>query len=110
MPTPTTVPALLALRGRPRPYPGLVEPAANAVVVDGHRHAAADLDWEPPEIRCVYGAALNYASQRRELDAVFRRPPHGSPPAAPVLYIKPRNTWLGHGVAVRLPEDVEEIA
>ena len=110
MPTPNRVPALLALRGRPRPYPGLVEPAANAVVFDGRRHAAADLEWDPVDVRCVYAAALNHTGQRRELDAVFRQPPHHSPPAAPVLYLKPRNTWLGSGVAVMLPEDVEEIA
>ena len=47
-----TVPALLALRGRPRPYPARIEPAANAVVVDGRRYAAADLDWDPPDVRC----------------------------------------------------------
>jgi 5-oxopent-3-ene-1,2,5-tricarboxylate decarboxylase/2-hydroxyhepta-2,4-diene-1,7-dioate isomerase len=107
---PNTVPALLALRGRPRPYPGLVDPAANTVLVDGRRRAASDLDWDPPDVRCVYAAALNSASQRRELDAVFRQPPHGSPPVAPVLYLKPRNTWLGHGAAVLLPEEVDEIA
>ena len=110
MTTPNTVPALLALRGRPRPYPGLVDPAANEVVVDGRRRAAADLDWDPPDVRCVYGAALNSASQRRELDASFRQPPYQSPPVAPVLYIKPRNTWLGHRVPVMVPGDVEEVA
>ena len=103
MPTPITLPALLALRGRPRPYPGRVEPATNAVVVDGRRHAAADLDWDPPEVRCVYGAALNYRQQRHELDALFRQPPHLVPPVAPVLYIKPRNTWLGHRAAITVP-------
>jgi 5-oxopent-3-ene-1,2,5-tricarboxylate decarboxylase/2-hydroxyhepta-2,4-diene-1,7-dioate isomerase len=110
MTTPNTVPALLALRGRPRPYPGLVDPAANEVVVDGRRRAAADLDWDPPDVRCVYGAALNSTSQRRELDASFRQPPYQSPPVAPVLYIKPRNTWLGHRVPLIVPSDVEEVA
>ena len=109
MPTPITLPALLALRGRPRPYPGRVEPATNAVVVDGRRHAAADLDWDPPEVRCVYGAALNYREQRQELDALFRQPPHLVPPVAPVLYIKPRNTWLGHRAAITVPEDADEL-
>ena len=105
----TTVPALLALRGRPRPYPARIEPAANAVVVDGRRYAAADLDWDPPDVRCVYGSALNFTSQRRALDAVFHQPPHNAPPAAPVLYIKPRNTWLGHRAAVTVPAGSEEV-
>jgi 5-oxopent-3-ene-1,2,5-tricarboxylate decarboxylase/2-hydroxyhepta-2,4-diene-1,7-dioate isomerase len=109
MPTPNTVPALLAVRGRPRPYPGRVDPAANAVVIDARRHPAADLEWDPPDVRCVYAAALNHADERRELDAVFRQPPHGSPPVAPVLYLKPRNTWIGHGVAIALPEGTDEI-
>jgi 5-oxopent-3-ene-1,2,5-tricarboxylate decarboxylase/2-hydroxyhepta-2,4-diene-1,7-dioate isomerase len=109
MPTSITLPALLALRGRPRPYPGQVEPTTNTVVVDGRRHAAAELEWDPPEVRCVYGAALNYRQQRRGLDALFRQPPHVAPPVAPVLYIKPRNTWLGHRAAITVPEDADEI-
>ncbi len=31
------------------------------------------------------------------------QPPYKGLPAAPVLYVKPRNTWAGQGVAVGLP-------
>jgi 5-oxopent-3-ene-1,2,5-tricarboxylate decarboxylase/2-hydroxyhepta-2,4-diene-1,7-dioate isomerase len=51
----------------------------------------------------VYGALLNY---RADLDALGPRmisAPYNAPPRAPVLYIKPRNTWIGDGDQVALP-------
>ena len=109
MPAANTVPALLALRGRPQPCSGLVEPTTGCVVVDGRRLASTDLQWDVPELGCVYGTALNFRSVRAALESSFNQPPHNAPPQAPVLYIKPRNTWLAHGLAVRLPDDVEAV-
>ena len=105
----TTVPALFALRGRPQPCRGLVEPRTGSVILDGGRHAVADLQWDVPQLGCVYGTALNFRSVRSRLEAAFNQPPHNAPPRAPVLYIKPRNTWLAHGLPVRLPGDVAEV-
>ncbi len=93
--TSRVVPALLALRGNPQPIEARVEPAENAVTIDGKRVEASDLEWEVPAIGCVYGAALNFRGLRDLLEPEFHRPPYDRPPSAPVLYIKPRNTWLG---------------
>ena len=107
--TSSVVPALLALRGNPQPIAARVEPAENAVTIDGKRVEASDLEWEVPAIGCVYGAALNFRGLRDLLEPEFHRPPYDRPPIAPVLYIKPRNTWLAHRRPVPLPAGVDEV-
>jgi len=62
-----------------------------------------------PPPGCVYGAALNYRPALETLADVFNRAPHGKPPVAPVLYIKPRNTWTTHLQPVPLPDGVDAV-
>jgi 5-oxopent-3-ene-1,2,5-tricarboxylate decarboxylase/2-hydroxyhepta-2,4-diene-1,7-dioate isomerase len=60
-------------------------------------------------MRTVYGTLLNF---RREWDAWAPRmseAPYKSPPKAPVLYIKPANTWSANGASIRLPANVPEV-
>ena len=109
MATSRTVSALLALRDRPQPFEARIDPAENAVIIDGRRVDASELDWDIPAIGCVYGAALNFRGVRELLEPAFHGPPHNAAPRAPVLYIKPRNTWLPHRCPVPLPADVEAV-
>ncbi|QIL82839.1 4-hydroxyphenylacetate isomerase [Diaphorobacter sp. HDW4A] len=51
----------------------------------------------------VYGALLNDRATQARMAAQFGEAPYKAPPQAPVLYIKPRNTHAGDGVAVPLP-------
>ncbi len=49
---------------------------------------------------------------RGELDALgdaLSVPPYQAPPKAPILYIKPANTHIGHGHDVTLPADVDAV-
>lgn len=58
----------------------------------------------------VYGTLMNF---RSELDALGERanqPPYGGPPKAPVLYVKPANTWTENGGSIVLPAGVQEVA
>jgi 5-oxopent-3-ene-1,2,5-tricarboxylate decarboxylase/2-hydroxyhepta-2,4-diene-1,7-dioate isomerase len=58
----------------------------------------------------AYGVVLN---DRAELDALapaFIEPPYRSPPDAPVLYIKPRNTLVASGAGVALPPDLPRVS
>lgn len=58
----------------------------------------------------VYGTLMNF---RSELDALGRKmneEPYKGPPSAPVLYVKPANTWTGSGGAIPLPAHVPEVA
>ena len=71
MATSRTVSALLALRDRPQPFEARIDPAENAVIIDGRRVDASELDWDIPAIGCVYGAALNFRGVRELLEPEF---------------------------------------
>jgi len=57
----------------------------------------------------VYGTLLNHVDALAALGAAVHEPPYKAPPKAPVLYIKPRNTWAGEGDAVVVPAGVDEL-
>ena len=63
--------------------------------------------WLPPTTGLVYGVILNDRASLQTYGDQMQRPPHGKPPAAPVLYIKPYNTHAGHRSIVTLPAGVE---
>jgi 5-oxopent-3-ene-1,2,5-tricarboxylate decarboxylase/2-hydroxyhepta-2,4-diene-1,7-dioate isomerase len=54
----------------------------------------------------VYGVALNDREQHQCLAATFRELPYGKAPQRPVLYIKPRNCFVGSGSSVLLSPDL----
>jgi 5-oxopent-3-ene-1,2,5-tricarboxylate decarboxylase/2-hydroxyhepta-2,4-diene-1,7-dioate isomerase len=64
-----------------------------------------ELQWDTPTRGAVYGVLMNY---RGALEA-FRMIGVGSsvPPKAPVLFVKPANTWIAYGDAIPIPEDVD---
>jgi 5-oxopent-3-ene-1,2,5-tricarboxylate decarboxylase/2-hydroxyhepta-2,4-diene-1,7-dioate isomerase len=64
---------------------------------------------EPPVGGCVYGVILNVRRQIETLGAALSAPPYAAPPRAPVLYIKPPNTYLPGGGEVPVPPDVEAL-
>ena len=53
----------------------------------------------------VYGALLNDRATALRLAPQFDSAPYKAPPQAPVLYIKPRNTFAGDHAAVAVPRD-----
>jgi len=58
----------------------------------------------------VYGTLMNF---RGELDALGDRmndAPYKAPPKAPVLYVKPANTWTEDGGAIAIPARATEVA
>jgi len=57
----------------------------------------------------VYGTLLNHADALAALGAAVHEPPYRAPPKAPVLYIKPRNTWVGDGDPIVVPADADEL-
>ncbi|MGZ5194635.1 MAG: fumarylacetoacetate hydrolase family protein [Ramlibacter sp.] len=54
-------------------------------------------------IRTVYGTLLNFRGELDSLGPQMNEPPYDAPPKAPVLYIKPANTWSRNGAAIALP-------
>ena len=63
----------------------------------------------PPVSGTVYGVLLNDRSALDALGDAVSAPPYKAPPRAPVLYVKPRNTFAGHRAEVRIPDAVEEV-
>jgi len=57
----------------------------------------------------VYGTLLNHRDALAALGDAVHQPPYKAPPRAPVLYIKPRNTWVGDGDAVHVPAGVDAL-
>lgn len=62
-----------------------------------------------PRRGTVYGTLLNHADALAALGAAAHAPPYKAPPRAPVLYIKPRNTWAGDGDTIVVPAGVSEL-
>ena len=62
-----------------------------------------------PGRNTVYGAALNYRSTLAALGDALTAKPYGAPPKAPVLYIKPANTWIGDDDPVPVPADASAV-
>jgi 5-oxopent-3-ene-1,2,5-tricarboxylate decarboxylase / 2-hydroxyhepta-2,4-diene-1,7-dioate isomerase len=62
-----------------------------------------------PRRGTVYGTLFNHADALAALGAAVHAPPYKAPPKAPVLYIKPRNTWAGDGDAIVVPAGVLEL-
>lgn len=73
---------------------------------------AADPDgpaFHPPVRGTVYGALMNHRDALAALGEAVHAAPYKKPPQAPVLYIKPRNTQVGHRVPVHVPDDAPEL-
>lgn len=57
----------------------------------------------------VYGTLLNDSATVQRLSPEFDSAPYKAAPRAPVLYLKPRNTWAREGAAVAVPAAPGEV-
>jgi 5-oxopent-3-ene-1,2,5-tricarboxylate decarboxylase/2-hydroxyhepta-2,4-diene-1,7-dioate isomerase len=57
----------------------------------------------------VYGTLMNFRGELDALGAQMNQPPYKAPPVAPVLYIKPANTWTENGGTIPVPAHVPEV-
>lgn len=57
----------------------------------------------------VYGTLLNHRDALAALGDQVHAAPYKAPPKAPILYIKPRNTWGVDGEPVAVPAGVDEL-
>jgi 5-oxopent-3-ene-1,2,5-tricarboxylate decarboxylase / 2-hydroxyhepta-2,4-diene-1,7-dioate isomerase len=60
-------------------------------------------------MRTVYGTLLNFRGELEALAPKMHEAPYGAPPKAPVLYIKPANTWTDNGVRIIVPAQVPQV-
>jgi len=59
--------------------------------------------------RTVVGCLLNFRGAWEAMEPAMHREPHFKPPAHPVLYLKPANTWRRGGDPIVLPSGVDEV-
>lgn len=57
----------------------------------------------------VYGTLMNFRGELEALGARMNEAPYKAPPKAPVLYIKPANTWTENGGTIAVPAHVPEV-
>lgn len=57
----------------------------------------------------VYGTLLNFKAELAAMQPQMHEPPYKAPPQAPVLYIKPANTWSANGANISVPARVPEV-
>jgi 5-oxopent-3-ene-1,2,5-tricarboxylate decarboxylase/2-hydroxyhepta-2,4-diene-1,7-dioate isomerase len=65
--------------------------------------------FQPPSGGTVYGTLLNHREALAALGDQVNAAPYKAPPKAPILYVKPRNTWARSGDAVVVPSDAHEL-
>ena len=89
-----------------------IETDANemSVTLDGKQYSADSLAIDNPISGTVYAAALNYKGVMEKLGDSLHDKPYNAPPKAPVLYIKPVNTYNRFGGKVAIPEGESELA
>ena len=57
----------------------------------------------------VYGTRMNFRGELDALGAQMNEAPYKAPPQAPVLYVKPANTWTENGGTIAIPANVPEV-
>lgn len=57
----------------------------------------------------VYGTRMNFRGELDALGAQMNEAPYKAPPQAPVLYVKPANTWTENGGTIAIPAGVAEV-
>ncbi|HWT36321.1 MAG TPA: fumarylacetoacetate hydrolase family protein [Paraburkholderia sp.] len=63
----------------------------------------------PPVSGAVYGTLLNDRAALDALGDAVHAAPYKAPPKAPVLYVKPRNTFAGHRAHIVVPNGEEGV-
>lgn len=86
-----------------------VNTATNTVVLDGNELSTNEIQIDTPISGSVFGTVVNFKGVLEGLaDAVYDKP-YLSPPVAPVLYIKPANTFNRHAAGIPLPEGLTQL-
>jgi 5-oxopent-3-ene-1,2,5-tricarboxylate decarboxylase/2-hydroxyhepta-2,4-diene-1,7-dioate isomerase len=92
---------------------GIVEATVHAdgrqLLIGARSIPAGQVRFEPACDGLVYGVILNDEDSLRSMAAALDEAPYKTPPRAPVLYIKPYNTHVGHGATVHLPPGEDRV-
>ena len=87
----------------------VVDSEAKTVTLNGHERNVNEMQVDSPILGTVFGAALNYKGALENLGHAVNEKPYNAPPIAPVLYIKPTNTFNRNGGGIPMPEGITEL-
>src|SRR5690625_306925 len=96
-------------RGVKQMNEGTIDHQERTVEINKKRYGFDELSFDSPVSRTIYGTLLNYKGAYEALEASMQEEPYNAPPNAPILYIKPENTFAGFGSPIPLPTDVTEL-
>ncbi|MGB2993710.1 MAG: fumarylacetoacetate hydrolase family protein [Paenisporosarcina sp.] len=94
------VPELLSVR---------VNTAKDSLVMNDVEFSTSDIQFDTPISGAVFGTLVNYKGVLKGLADAVNDKPYLSPPVAPVLYIKPANTFNRYGAGIPLPEGLTQL-
>ena len=86
-----------------------VNTARNTVVINGNELSTNDIQLDTPILGTVFGTLVNFKGVLEELGDTVNDKPYLSPPVAPVLYIKPENTFNRYGAGIPMPEGISKL-
>jgi 5-oxopent-3-ene-1,2,5-tricarboxylate decarboxylase/2-hydroxyhepta-2,4-diene-1,7-dioate isomerase len=74
-----------------------------SLTVDRDEMSGAGPDWDVPIAGTVIGVLVNDEDAFLAREEEFAHAPYLAPPRAPILYLKPPNTWNRHRASVVVP-------
>jgi 5-oxopent-3-ene-1,2,5-tricarboxylate decarboxylase / 2-hydroxyhepta-2,4-diene-1,7-dioate isomerase len=101
--------AFVKISGMPHITEAEVDPETHTVVLHGTPYRVHEISWEVPISGTVYGVLLNYKGVFEQYHEQMTKPPYKGPPKAPVLFMKPVNTFNAYGGFIPLPKDATEL-
>lgn len=75
----------------------------------GKTHHVNEVLLDTPVKGTIFGTALNYKGALEQLGDAVNEKPYQAPPVAPILYIKPANTYNRNGGLIPMPEGITEL-
>lgn len=93
--------------------PGLIKAEVNThkntVVIEDYEVISNEIKFDNPITGTVYGTLLNFKGELERLGDDVNNEPYFSPPIAPVLYIKPVNTFNCYGGSIPMPVGISKL-
>lgn len=83
----------------------VVSTERNSIKIEDNEINVSDIPMDNPVTGTVYGTLLNFQGGLERLGDAVNDKPYLSPPVAPVLYIKPANTFNRYGAGIPVPEN-----
>jgi 5-oxopent-3-ene-1,2,5-tricarboxylate decarboxylase/2-hydroxyhepta-2,4-diene-1,7-dioate isomerase len=83
----------------------VVSTERNSIKIEDNEINVSDIPLDNPVTGTVYGTLLNFQGALERLGDAVNDKPYVLPPVAPVLYIKPANTFNRYGAGIPVPEN-----